>query len=124
VLEKIQQAVGKECLPIKPAAGDGTGVVDCFFNPDGESDFSSVKAAQLRSRRPGGGGRREADGKVLEQGEIEPAALHAPFEKALREGHLIPVCFTSARNGAGSRRLLDVLSASRPTRPRATRRRS
>ena len=31
----------------------------------------------------------------LEQGEIAPEQLHAPFEKALREGHLVPVCFVS-----------------------------
>ena len=37
----------------------------------------------------------------LEQGEVEPDQLHAPFEKALREGHLVPVCFVSARTGAG-----------------------
>jgi elongation factor G len=35
--------------------------------------------------------------------------LHAPFEKALREGHLIPVCFASGRNGAGVAELLDVI---------------
>ena len=33
----------------------------------------------------------------LEQGEeISPEQLHDPFEQALREGHLIPVCFVSA----------------------------
>jgi elongation factor G len=46
--------------------------------------------------------------KYLEQGEVSPAELHAPFEKALREGHLVPVCFASARNGAGIAELLDV----------------
>jgi elongation factor G len=48
--------------------------------------------------------------KYLEQGdEIAPEQLHAPFEKALREGHLVPVCFVSARTGAGIAELLDVL---------------
>ena len=45
----------------------------------------------------------------LEQGEVSPEQLHAPFEKALREGHLVPVCFVSARTGAGVAELLDVL---------------
>jgi len=45
----------------------------------------------------------------LEQGEIAPDQLHAPFEKALREGHLVPVCFVSARTGAGVGELLDIL---------------
>ena len=47
--------------------------------------------------------------KYLEQGDISPEELHAPFEKALREGHLIPVCFVSARNGAGVAELLDII---------------
>src|SRR4029450_458820 len=45
----------------------------------------------------------------LEQGEVAPEELHAPFEKALREGHLVPVCFVSARTGAGIGELLDIL---------------
>jgi elongation factor G len=108
LLGRIQQAVGKECLPINLPAKGATDVVDCFFNPEGESDFSSVKAAHsaLVDQVV------EVDEKLmeryLEQGEVAPEELHAPFERALREGHLIPVCFTSAKNGAGVEALLDV----------------
>src|SRR4029078_1645654 len=35
--------------------------------------------------------------------------LHDPLEQALREGHLIPVVFTSARTGAGIGELLEVI---------------
>ena len=45
VLAAIQAAFGKECLPINLPSAGGSKVVDCFFNPDGESDFSSVAAA-------------------------------------------------------------------------------
>jgi elongation factor G len=109
VLAAIQAAFGKECLPINLPAEGASKVVDCFFNPAGESDFSSVEAAH----------RALVDQVVevdealmslyLEQGEVEPAQLHAPFEKALREGHLVPVCFVSARTGAGVAELMDVL---------------
>ena len=109
VLAAIQAAFGRECLPINLPSGGGAKVVDCFFNPDGESDFSSVADAH----------RALVDQVVevdealmslyLEQGEIAPDQLHAPFEKALREGHLIPVCFVSAKSGAGIAELLDVL---------------
>jgi len=109
LLEQIQAVFGRECLPINLPAGGGKRVVDCFFNPDGESDFSSVGAAH----------RALVDQVVevdealmslyLEQGEIAPEELHAPFEKALREGHLVPVCFVSAKTGAGVAELLDVL---------------
>ncbi len=110
ILARIQQAVGRECLPINLPAKGGTDVVDCFFNPDGEADFSSVKEAHsaLVDQVV------EVDDalmeKYLEQGEVAPEQLHAPFEKALREGHLIPVCFTSAKNGAGVAALLDVFA--------------
>jgi elongation factor G len=114
VLARIQQAVGKECLPINLPAKNATDVVDCFFSPEGESDFSSVKAAHsaLVDQVV------EVDEKLMEQylekGEIAPEELHDPFERALREGHLIPVCFTSARNGAGVEALLDVFARLAP----------
>jgi elongation factor G len=114
VLARVQQAVGKECLPINLPARNATGVVDCFFNPAGESDFSYVKEAHSALVDQVVEVDEKLMEKYLEQGEIEPEALHAPFEKALREGHLIPVCFTSARNGAGVEALLDVLAKLAP----------
>lgn len=108
LLERIQAAFGKECLPINLPAGGGTRVVDCFFNPAGESDFSSVAAAHRALVDQVVEVDEQLMSRYLEQGEISPAELHAPFEQALRDGHLIPVCFTSARNGAGISELLDV----------------
>jgi elongation factor G len=52
----------------------------------------------------------------LEQGEtISPEQLHDPFEKALRGGHLIPVCFTSATTRAGLKQLLRVFATLMPS---------
>jgi elongation factor G len=109
LLERIQAAFGKECLPINLPADGGTRVVDCFFNPAGDSDFSSVAAAHQALIDQVVEVDEDLMAKYLEQGDIEPGELHAPFEKALREGHLIPVCFASARNGAGIAELLDVI---------------
>jgi elongation factor G len=51
----------------------------------------------------------------LEQGEeIGHEQLHDAFEKALREGHLIPVCFTSANTGAGIPELLQIMARLMP----------
>src|SRR4030095_6529449 len=51
----------------------------------------------------------------LEQGEeLSPEQLHAPFEKALREGHLIPICFASTRTGAGVAEFLEILAKLAP----------
>ena len=108
VLAKLQAAFGKECLPINLPADDGKRVVDCFFNPSGEADFSSVEDAHSALVDQVVEVDEELMAKYLEKGEVAPEELHAPFEKALREGHLIPVCFVSARNGAGLAELLDV----------------
>ena len=109
LLESIQQAFGKECLPLNLPAAGATRVSDCFFAPSGEADFSSVEEAhkQLVDQVV------EVDEALmelyLEQGNVEPGQLHEPLERALREGHLIPVVFTSATTGAGIAELLDVI---------------
>ena len=101
LLAAVQEAFGKECLPINLPADGGKRVVDCFFNPSGEADFSSVEDAHRALVDQVVEVDEELMALYLEQGEIAPEQLHAPFEKALREGHLVPVCFVSARTGAG-----------------------
>jgi elongation factor G len=109
LLAALQSAYGRECLPINLPADGGRRVVDCFFTPAGESDFSSVSAAHQALVDQVIEVDEELMAKYLEQGdEISPEQLHAPFEKALREGHLIPVCFVSARTGAGVAELLQI----------------
>jgi elongation factor G len=109
LLEDLRTAFGNEVLPINLPANGATKVVDCFFNPSGESDFSSVAAAHQALIDQVVEVDEELMAKYLEQGEeMEPEQLHAPFEKALREGHLVPVCFVSARNGAGIPELLNI----------------
>ena len=108
VLAAVQAAFGKECLPINLPADGGKRVVDCFFTPSGDSDFSSVEAAHRALVDQVVEVDEDLMSLYLEQGEIEPAQLHAPFEKALREGHLVPVCFVSARTGAGVAELLEI----------------
>src|SRR5205085_3498224 len=109
LLERIQQAFGRECLPLNLPAGNRTRVSDCFFAPSGEADFSSVEEAHRRLIEQV----VEVDDKLmetyLEKGEVTPAQLHEPLERALREGHLIPVVFTSAKTGAGVKELLEVI---------------
>ncbi|HEY3583727.1 MAG TPA: GTP-binding protein, partial [Casimicrobiaceae bacterium] len=109
VLAAVQSTFGKQCLPINLPADGGKRVVDCFFNPSGDADFSSVEAAHSARVDQVVEVDEALMSLYLEQGEIAPEQLHAPFEAALREGHLVPVCFTSARTGAGIDELLDVL---------------
>jgi len=116
VLAQLRESFGTEVLPLNLPAGGGDGVVDCFFQPRGRAtDFSSCDAAhtQIVDQVV------ELDEKLmalyLEQGEeLSPEQLHDPFEQALREGHLVPVCFASAEAGTGVTELLGVIERLMP----------
>ncbi len=116
LLASLQETFGKECLPINLPAENGGKVIDCFFQPGGDTtDFSSVSEAHDSMIDQV----VEVDEALmeiyLEQGQaLQPEQLHDPFEKALREGHLIPVCFTSAESGAGIDELLTLLARLMP----------
>ncbi|MDR3393980.1 MAG: elongation factor G [Parasulfuritortus sp.] len=109
LLADIQAAFGRECLPINLPSAGGSKVTDCFFNPGGEADFSSVAEAHQALVEQVVEVDEDLMAVYLEQGEVRPEQLHAPFEQALREGHLVPVCFTSAQTGTGVAELLDIM---------------
>ncbi|WHZ13064.1 MAG: elongation factor G-like protein [Burkholderiaceae bacterium] len=110
LLAQIQAVFGKACLPLNLPASGGAEVVDCFYNRDGASDFGSVADAHRALVEQV----VEVDAafvdRYLNDGDVDAAELHAPLEQALREGHLVPVCFVSARSGAGVAELLDVIA--------------
>ena len=102
LLERIQQAFGKECLPLNLPAGGRGKVSDCFFAPSGEADFSSVEEAHRKLVDQVVEVDEKLMEKYLEKGEVSPEELHEPLERALREGHLIPVVFVPRRPAPAS----------------------
>jgi elongation factor G len=108
---RLEETFGAGCLPINLPADGGKRVIDCFFQPGGqETDFSSVAEAHSQIIDQVVEVDEELMELYLEQGEdLAPEQLHDPFEKALREAHLIPVCFVSAQTGAGIPQLLEIL---------------
>ena len=117
VLEEIRKVFGNHCLPINLPSADGKEVVDCYFAPQYETDvaFSSVSDAHDALIEQVVEIDEELMELYLEQDEmIEPDQLHDPFEQALREEHLIPVCFVSSDTGAGIELLLDVICQQMP----------
>ncbi len=116
LVNEIRSTFGQECLPMNLPAADGDGVVDCFFQPDGaETEFSSADTAHVEIVDQVVEVDEELMEVYLEQGqELEPEQLHDPFEQSLREGHLIPICFVSARTGAGIPELLEVFERLMP----------
>ena len=116
LVEDIREAFGSECLPINLPNADGTGVVDCFFQPNGaETAFDTVDAAHERIVDQVVEVDEELMEIYLEQGDdLQPEQLHEPFEKALREGHLVPICFVSATTSAGIPELIEVFERLMP----------
>jgi elongation factor G len=110
LLAQIRETFGKECLPLNLPADGATRVVDCFFKREGDSDFGSVDAAHRALVEQVVEVDADFVDRYLNDGDIDAGELHAPLEQALREGHLIPVCFVSARSGAGVAELLDVIA--------------
>ncbi|MBI4988748.1 MAG: elongation factor G [Rhodocyclales bacterium] len=110
LLEELQAAFGRECLPVNLPADGGKRVVDCFFNLGGEAtDFSSVQGAHRALVEQVVEVDETLTERYLGGEEIAPADLHDAFEQALREGHLLPVLFVSAKSGAGVRELIDFI---------------
>ena len=111
----IRERFGKQCLLLDLPVHHGAEVVELLGHDDGESDFASVASAH-----------RDLIDQIVEEDDTlmaryledgadpSPDELHAPFEKALRAGHLVPILFTSARTGAGIPQLLDALAKLAP----------
>ncbi|MFZ2875509.1 MAG: elongation factor G [Phycisphaerales bacterium] len=120
--EHLRASFGAICLPINLPTAGATKVINVFehdgSDKEGDStDFSSV---------------HEAHKKIVEQvievdddltmqylevgdGKFDPEKLHAAFEKALESAHLVPVCFVSAKTGAGAEDLLHIFASLCPS---------
>jgi elongation factor G len=115
LVAQIRERFGAECKLLDLPAHDRADVVEVLEHESGDADFDTVAHAH-----------RELIDQLVEEDETllaryleegadpTPAELHAPFEKALREGHLIPILFVSARTGAGLDHLMHVLASLAP----------
>ena len=116
-LDELKETFGRGCLPINLPTENGKGVVDCLLNGEGDSDFGPVSGfhTELLDQIV------EIDDDLMErylEGE-EPnyEALHEPFERAMDEAHVVPVCFADALTGAGIDALLDIIVRHFPSPP-------
>ncbi|MBX3727413.1 MAG: elongation factor G [Xanthomonadales bacterium] len=116
LVEQLRETFGPECLPINLPAAGATRVVDCFGRGEGASDFGSVAEAHQRILDQVVEVNESVMGRYLEEGEagLTGQELHDAFEQCLREGHLVPICFVSARSGAGIAELLGLFESLMP----------
>ncbi len=111
----IRERFGKQCMLLDLPAHGAADVVEVLEHDAGDADFESIAAAHRALIDQIVEEDEDLLAQYLEDGaDPSTAALHAPFEKALREGHLIPILFTSAKTGAGIKELLHVLASLAP----------
>lgn len=110
LVDQLRETFGSECLPVNLPAGGAKSVVDCVLDKEGKSDIGEVAEHHSRILDQ----IVEIDENLMEKylGGEEPnyEALHDPFERAMDEGHLIPILFTDAKTGLGVRELLDYIA--------------
>lgn len=110
LMEALRAEFGPEALPLNLPADGGARVVDCFGQREGDSDLGRVADWHQKIIDQVVEINETVMDHYLDLGEdgLSGQELHDAFEQCLREGHLVPVCFVSARSGAGVRELLDV----------------
>jgi elongation factor G len=110
LLNDIREQFGNECLPLNLPVQSGKAVIDCFFSPSGESDLGPVAQWHQKIIDQVVEINETVMDHFLEVGEegLSGDELHDAFEQCLREGHLVPICFVSARNGTGVKEFLDI----------------
>ncbi|WP_129135336.1 elongation factor G [Luteimonas sp. YGD11-2] len=111
VLDALREAFGPEVLPLNLPADGGQRVVDCFRLREGNSDLGPVGDWHQRVLDQVVEIEETVMDRYLERGEdgLSTTALHDAFERCMREGHLVPVCFVSARTGVGVDALLATI---------------
>ena len=109
LLDQLKEAFGKEVIPLNLPTEDRSKVVDCFFDTPSVDAIASPAEVHASLVEQVVEMDEETMNTYLEEGDVPAEKLHDPFEKALREAHILPVCFVSATTGAGVEELLDVL---------------
>lgn len=111
VIEQIQDAFGKECIPINLPAKNKTEVIACFSNSEGDSDILDVASVHTALIEQVVEVDDDLMNRYFESGteNITTEELRVAFAKAMRTGHFIPICFTSAVTGVGVPNLLNII---------------
>lgn len=110
LLRALREEFGPQLLPLNLPADDARRVIDCFSDDRGDSDLGPVAQWHQRILDQVVEINETVMEHYLDLGEagLSGDELHSAFEQCLREGHLLPVCFVSARSGVGVPELLDI----------------
>jgi elongation factor G len=119
LVESFKEEFGGECLPINLPSPDRSSVIS-VFDDEGHGDtlFSSDQEAHQAIIEQIVEMQDDLMDTYLEDGDehnISKQQLHDVFEKALREAHLVPISFCSAKTGAGIEQLLHIFASTLPS---------
>jgi elongation factor G len=119
---QIRETFGAICLPINLPSLKGRKIINVFEHngkddQGDQTDFMSVHQAHTAIVEQVIEVDDELTMQYLEAGDgsFDPEKLHAAFEKALGESHLVPICFISAKTGVGADDLLHILASLCPS---------
>ncbi len=119
LVESIREEFGGACLPINLPTPDRSSVVSVFDDEgSGDTLFSSEEDAHRAIIEQIVEMQDDLMDTYLSDGDetnISRAQLHEVFEKALRQAHLVPITFCSAKSGAGIDQLLHIIASLLPS---------
>lgn len=118
VTEEIRAEFGNECLPVNLPKSDKSDVVPVFDEEvDEPTAFSSEPEAHQRIVEQIVEMQDDLMTQYLEEGSdenMDKRVLHDAFEAALRDSHLVPICYCSGKTGAGVKSLMHVIASLLP----------
>ena len=109
VYQSIRDEFGSECLAVNLPTENGSAVIGCLYNSEGRSDFLSVEDENEAITDQIVEVDDDLMESYLETGAIDDDQIQPAFQQAMKEGHLIPVCFTSASQDVGIAELLAMV---------------
>ncbi len=116
--DQIREEFGSECLPVNLPNTDRTDVVPVFDETaEGDTLFSDADSAHQAIVEQIVEMQDDLMTQYLEEGDdanLDKQKVHDAFEAALRDGHLVPICYTSAKTGAGAKSLMHVIAGLLP----------
>ncbi len=115
LVKDLRAEFGPECLPVNLPTDNFSSVRDCFFQTDGDTDIFSLAEAHEAIIDQVVEVNDELMERYLEGEKLSREELVTAFEQALREGHLVPICFVSAKTNAGVPELLEFFSRLAPS---------
>ncbi len=108
IVSALQESFGQGCVPLNLPKDGGKGVVDCFNNQSGDSDFGSVEEIHTSLIEAVVG----ADDELMEKylgGELSDDDAKSVAARAVAMGEFMPILFTDSHHDVGIAEFLDAL---------------